>query len=658
MMANPAAGENGMNGPLIGVTAPDDVAPSVRFREALLAIARSRDSDIDGALRTITRVDAETLGVERVSAWFFSDDGSELVCRTLHTLTEGASSAGARLSANALPRYFAVLRERRAIAAHDAIADAATAEFAAEYLRPLGITAMLDVPIWKGGAMVGVVCHEHVGSTRRWTAEEQDFAASVADMVSLALEASERRRSEEALRRMADRMRAVAEAAAGVIGADSFEALQNVLRDGCRKVIPFDAFVFALYDPDDHHFLFLPGYDSGIEMGGDVVPAAGSPAERVVRERRSLVVLSSQDPAGAGAQISGMHRRSESVIRSPILSGDQVLGVLAVHSYTPGLYTPDDVEVLEAIASLAAVSIRHLLLAEERGAALQQLRVSEASYRAIFDSASEGIYIHDLETGAILEVNPAACEIHGRTAAELGELGLTIIGSDEPPYLPEQALAHLEAARTTPQRFEWQTRHRSGRIVWLDVNIERAVIGGTERLLATTRDITGRKEADEALQRAYGELEQRVQERTAELACANAALRASEEHFRRLIENASDIIAIIDEQAVIRYQSAAMYRVLGYPEQEMLGRSAFEFFHPDDVAATLERLALIAAQPDVPQSAVFRFRHKDGRWRTLEAIGRSLSPETIQDGIVVNSRDITDRKEAEEAMRSAKEEAE
>ena len=462
---------------------------------------------------------------------------------------------------------------------------------------------------------------------------------------------------EDTLRRMANRMRAVAEAAANVIGADSLDALQDVVRDACAKVIAFDAFTFALYHADTHAFEFLRGFDAGRIMKGEVVPAAGSPSERVVRERRSLVVLSSADPSGQGAKLSGTERRSESVIRSPICSGQDVLGVIAAHSYTPGLYTPDDVEVLEALASLAATAIVNLRLSDEREAAVRALRASEAAYRAIFDSASEGIYVHDFETGEIVDVNPRACEIHGLTPEEFRRLGPAAVGSGVPPYSAAEAIEHIERARHAPQHFEWQYRHRSGHIGWLEVNLQRVTIGGNVRVLATTRDISDRKQAGQALQRAYDELERRVEERTAELAIANAALRRSEEHFRRLIENASDIVAIIDQGGVLRYLSPAMYRVLGYEEGELIGRSAFELFHPEDVAQTMVALGRIVENPAEPQSAIYRFRHQDGRWRTLESLGRSLSPDSTRDGILVNSRDITDRREAEEALRRAKEEA-
>jgi GAF domain-containing protein len=90
--------------------------------------------------------------------------------------------------AEQFPPYFAALLDERTIAAHDANSDPRTACFSEPYLRPLGIASMLDVPIWVGGEMVGVVCCEHVGEPRTWTADEENFAYLLASFVSLARE--------------------------------------------------------------------------------------------------------------------------------------------------------------------------------------------------------------------------------------------------------------------------------------------------------------------------------------------------------------------------------------------------------------------------------------------------------------------------------------
>jgi GAF domain-containing protein len=92
------------------------------------------------------------------------------------------------LSAQAFPRYFKAIERERTLAAHDACGDPRTSEFAEAYLRPLGITSMLDVPIWVGDTMIGVLCHEHVGPMRTWTSDDESFAFLMADVLSLALE--------------------------------------------------------------------------------------------------------------------------------------------------------------------------------------------------------------------------------------------------------------------------------------------------------------------------------------------------------------------------------------------------------------------------------------------------------------------------------------
>jgi signal transduction histidine kinase len=86
------------------------------------------------------------------------------------------------------------------VVAHDAVNDPDTCEFAGGYLEPHGITSMLDAPIRRSGQVFGVVCHEHVGPARVWADDEQEFSASVADFVALALETAERRRAQQAFR--------------------------------------------------------------------------------------------------------------------------------------------------------------------------------------------------------------------------------------------------------------------------------------------------------------------------------------------------------------------------------------------------------------------------------------------------------------------------
>jgi PAS domain S-box-containing protein len=134
-----------------------------------------------------------------------------------------------------------------------------------------------------------------------------------------------------------------------------------------------------------------------------------------------------------------------------------------------------------------------------------------------------------------------------------------------------------------------------------------------------------------------------------------AALRRSEEHFRSLIENASDIVTVVGENGAFRYASPSVERVLGYPPGELLERNAFDFVHPDDIATVAEALSRAIHRPGSPQSAQFRFRARDGSWRLLEAVGQARLTEGGSAQLVVNARDVTERRRQERALRENKE---
>lgn len=171
------------------------------YQNAILELAKSEHAGWEQDIRRITEISAGTLQVERVSVWLFTPDRSRITCVDLHSLTAKRHEKGLTLQAEQYPRYFRALEKSRTLAAHRARSDLRTSEFTKEYLIPYGITSMLDVPVRFHGRMVGIVCHEHTGPARHWSREEQEFAGTIADMVSLAMAANEIRRTDAALRK-------------------------------------------------------------------------------------------------------------------------------------------------------------------------------------------------------------------------------------------------------------------------------------------------------------------------------------------------------------------------------------------------------------------------------------------------------------------------
>lgn len=176
----------------------------------LLDLAQSRSAgsgNLEAALRELTEAAARTLDVERASVWLYRQDGTAIRCADLFERTRERHQSGAELRASRFPAYFAALEAERTISVQDAATDARTQEFASGYLEPLGISSVLDAPIRMHGRVVGVVRHEHAGPARQWSSDEESFAASLAGLMGLALEAGERWQAEQALRDSEERLR-------------------------------------------------------------------------------------------------------------------------------------------------------------------------------------------------------------------------------------------------------------------------------------------------------------------------------------------------------------------------------------------------------------------------------------------------------------------
>jgi PAS domain S-box-containing protein len=208
-----------------------------KHRDVLLELAQADKSDLTQALQTICSLSAATLEVARVSYWSLQEGGSAIVCETLYRgETEGfdAQSKGARLGVCECPAYFEGLKAKRPIVADRVLTHPATSGLADIYLKPLGISSMLDAPVWMCGEVVGVLCHEHIGPARDWSAEEIDFASALAAMVALALQESHRAWSERLLRESEAKFRALFEGTSQAVALHDESGFLEVNASWCR----------------------------------------------------------------------------------------------------------------------------------------------------------------------------------------------------------------------------------------------------------------------------------------------------------------------------------------------------------------------------------------------------------------------------------------
>jgi PAS domain S-box-containing protein len=216
--------------------------------------------DLTEALQAITEAATEVLEVDRTSVWLFNQDRSALRCADEFVRDARKHQSGREFLARFAPKYFKAIAEERTINAEDAVNDPRTHEFFSLHLIQDNTTALMEAPIRAGGKMLGVFSAAHAGGRRNWTLDEENFAGSMADLVSLAIEASERKYAEEALRESESKFRAVAETAASAIYIHEgthflfcnrgSEVISGYTREEILKLDPWD-----LVHPEDRDFV-------------------------------------------------------------------------------------------------------------------------------------------------------------------------------------------------------------------------------------------------------------------------------------------------------------------------------------------------------------------------------------------------------------------
>jgi two-component system NtrC family sensor kinase len=244
----------------------------------------------------------------------------------------------------------------------------------------------------------------------------------------------------------------------------------------------------------------------------------------------------------------------------------------------------------------------------------EALRVSEASYRAIFDAAEDAIFVIDIETAAIVDANPRACASFGYTREEFRRLDLGALGSGVHPYTQEGAMELFARAVSGEQlRVEWHGKNKNGVLRWQEVFGKRVTIGGEDRILALARDITDRRKAEEAL-------------------------RASEEQYRAMFNASIDGLALCSAAGEVVDTNPALWRMYGYSDNEISALPPRSWAGLSDRPEFLQ----VAIVGEALHSEVTE-RKRDGSPFELEVHGIPMQYQGKRHVLII-ARDITEKK--------------
>ncbi|HVE71737.1 MAG TPA: EAL domain-containing protein [Thermoanaerobaculia bacterium] len=569
------------------------------------------------ALREIATAASDTLSVERVGVWFFTSDRQAIHCAELYERTPDIHSEGGELTAYHFPMYFKALETERTIAATDARLDPRTSAFTQSYLDPHGVTAMLDAPIRRLGRMSGVVCFEHTGDVRNWSAEEEHFASSIADLVAMAMDAHERREAQEALRHRVELEKLIAAISTRFANAAD-EEIDSAIVDALGDVGTFvgaDRCYLLILDQDGlsgrlTHEWSARKDDLRAAMYGEL-SAAVFPWWMDRMQHGEVIALATLDdlPPAAINERRFLERQAiHSVAFVPMLLKKRLMGSVGSSSLST------TIEWTEETVSLLRIAGEILVSAVERRRVYSALKESERRHRLLFERNLAGVYRNTVE-GRMLECNDAFAAILGYASRE----ELLRVPANAFYFSAEQREQFVNAVREqgSLRGMEVCLRRKDGTAVWV---IESVHLLG-EILEGTVIDITDRKQAEDAL-------------------------RESEARYRLMAENSTDLIARTTPDGRFVYASDAIRNLLGYEPAEVIGAHIRDIIHPDD------RPTLRAIVPNEHgHTFTYRAIRKDGSIVWFESTSRALFDENGATTEVISvSRDISERRRAEEQI--------
>jgi len=549
------------------------------------------------AINEILETAADTMRVERVNVWLYDEEKTKIRCIDLYEKSKALHSEGLVLYAKDYPAYFLALESNRVINADNAKEDTRTSEFSESYLKPLGITSMLDASIRKGGRSVGVICFEQVGPMRLWTLDEQLFAGAIADSIAILLESAERISAERSLREKEEQLSSIYDTVGDLLFSLSVE------KDGRYKFTSVNK-----------------AFETTTGLGYNQV--IGKYIDEVIPQPFLNGTLQKYKEAITGKKIVRFEEISNypsgkligEVSIAPLLDEEGNCDTLvgSVHDITERKNIEQRMRNLNnELEEKVRARTADLVKAQE------SLRLSEAKYRKIVEEAGDVVYSTNA-VGYFTYINPIVKKLTGFNETEL--MGKHFLDIIDPEWKSQVGRFYKDQFRKRIQEttFAFPIITKTGEKKWVEQIVTQQKSDG--RVVghhAIVRDITMRKKAEDVLK-----------------------------EYEYFFNNSHDLVCIANFKGYFEILNPNFQKVLGYTEKELLEVPFIDFVHPDDKELTRKIMDKLVLGIEA-FNFINRFRKKDGSYVWFDW---NSTPDISKGKMYAAARDITEKKKAEEQL--------
>jgi PAS domain S-box-containing protein len=476
--------------------------------------------------------------------------------------------------------------------------------------------ASFSFPIHRESKTLGVMVVEHSVSADIFFDEEIKLLSELADDIGYALEKIE---ADQRLKLHNQHQTLLAELTRISLQTTDMTSMLNSMADHLRTTYAADGCYITLWDASQN--MPMPAAASGHLSEEFFQVRATEDEVRVSEALRNTRVIVAVEDVRSDPRISERIARMLSVrslLSAPMIFNGTNLGVIFLGFQNQRSFSTDEICYIGQVADQMALAVENTNL-------YSRTERSEAYFRALSENSAEGVALIDVNS-IFKYITPTEEKILGYDPSFVkGKYAFDIAHPED----RAGAEAALRRSIQYPEELvlvEYRAQRADGSWRHLEVSLKNLLHEpNIQGIVCNFRDVTEKKQTTEAIAQR-------------------------EAYFRALIENSAEGVVIVDTEGRMRYVAPSESKLTGYDAESSVGKEIFTHIHPDDIPAVQIALEEGLHNPGIARVVQYRIQRKDGEWRYFEATGHSMIDDPHVAGIVINYRDITERKQAEQAI--------